>query len=222
MPDKPVNEVNLSTVLALLTELDRKVREGFDALTHEQKVLPEDQQTLSKRMEDGFAAAAREQQTLSRRVEDGFAAAAHEQQTLSKRVEDGFAAVAREQQALREDQQTLSQRVEDSFATAAREQQTLSQRMEDGFVRIVQEYRALSNRMDEGFATEAQKREALENKFDNFKNWLMKEIPENAHILSKMIERAQNEFAEFKREKSVYDKDVLQRLSRLETARSLN
>lgn len=65
MPDNPVNEVNLSTVLALLTELDRKVRDGFDALTQKQKALPEDQQALSQRMADGFAAAAHEQQTLS-------------------------------------------------------------------------------------------------------------------------------------------------------------
>ena len=90
MPDNPVNEVNLSTVLALLTEIDQRMREGFAALTQEQKkTLREEQQALSKRVEDGFAAVAQElqvfredRQTLSQRMEDGFAAAAHEQQTL--------------------------------------------------------------------------------------------------------------------------------------------
>lgn len=117
---------------------------------------------------------------------------------------DGFTAVAQEQRALREDQQTLSQRMADGFAAAAHEQQALGRRMEDGF------------------ASEARERQTLANKLNDLTQWLYKEIPENAHILSKMIERVQNESAEFKREKSAHDKDVQQRLSRLETARSLN
>jgi len=194
MPDKPVNEVNLSTVLALLAEIDQRMREGFSALTQEQKkTFREEQQALSKRVEDGFAAVAREQQALR-----------EDQQTLGKRMKDGFAAVAQELQVFREDQQALSQHMEDGFAAAARERQTLSQRVEDGF------------------ASEALERQALANKLNDLTQWLYKEIPENAHILSKMIERVQNESAEFKREKSAHDKDVLQRLSRLETVRSLN
>ena len=271
MPDNPMNEVELSKVLALLAEIDQRMREGFAVVTQEQKTVREDQQALGKRVEEGFTAVAQEQQIFR-----------EDQQALSERMEDGFTAVAQEQQIFREDQQALSERMKEGFAAVAQEQQifradqqTLSNRMDEGFTRVAQE---LNNRMDEGFAAEAQKRETLENKFDDFKNWLMREIPENAHILSNMIDRVgresqaaynklQNdflqikndaqkdretaqvfrsammetvehirrvlerqehravsteEFAEFKREQSVHNKDVQQRLNRLETARSLN
>jgi predicted nucleic acid-binding Zn-ribbon protein len=221
MPDNPVNEVNPSTVLALLTDIDQRMREGFAALIQEQKTIREEQKTIreeQKTIREEQKTIREEQQALRLRVEDGFAVASQErralrenQDALSKRMEDGFAAAAREQQALRESLQTLSKRVEDGFALAAKEQQALREHQQ-----------LLSVRIEAGFALEARERQAVSNKLDALNQWLHKELSEDTHILSKMTEKVQSEFADFKREKSAHDKDVLQRLSRLETAQSLN
>ncbi|MGH7452204.1 MAG: hypothetical protein ACRENG_12725 [bacterium] len=199
MPDDPVNKPNISTVIELLVDLDRRMREGFVALTQGQDNLRKDQEVMRKDQE----IMRKELQALSKRMEEGFAAAAQERQALSKRIEDGLGA-------------------------EARERQSLANKLDDLKKWLAEEIPATANLLYNHILDDRQKFETFRQEILKFQNEVKEKMEYIKSVLEKNEQRLlsieevvallHREFVEFKKDRFIHDREVQQRLSRLEAA----
>jgi hypothetical protein len=192
MPDNPVNNDVLLKIVERLDAIEQQMHKGFAALMQGQDDLRNDQEAMRK-----------EQQALSKRMEDGFADAAQERLALGRRIDDGL-------------------------ATEAAERRVLAHKLDELKNWLVKEIPANASLLFDHILADRQKSESFRQEMVKFQNDVKEALESIKRVLEKHEQRLlsleelvallHREFVEFKKERFIHDREVQQRLSRLEAA----